>query len=89
MCNPRTREAEAGGTAIQGWPGLDSEFQASQEFITRLCQKKEGKGKRKKEEKEEEEEKEGRRGGEDKTKKKKKKELKIQSLTPTIRWSRI
>lgn len=51
MCNPRTREAEAGGTTIQGWPGLDSEFQASQEFITRLCQKKEGKGK-----------KEGRRG---------------------------
>lgn len=65
---------------VQGWPGLDSEFQASQGFITRLWKKK--KGRREKKRGEEKEEKK-------KTKKKEKKEYEVQSLVSTTRWSRI
>lgn len=65
---------------VQGWPGLNSEFQASQGFITRLWKKK--KGRREKKRGEEKEEKK-------KTKKKEKEEYEVQSLVSTTRWSRI
>lgn len=66
---------------VQGWPGLDSEFQASQGFITRLWKKKK---KERREKKKGEEKKEKK-----KTKKKEKKEYEVQSLVSTTRWSRI
>ena len=38
--NPSTQEAEAGGSGVQGQPGLYSEFQDSQGYIMRPCLKK-------------------------------------------------
>jgi hypothetical protein len=35
--NPSTGEAEAGGSHFQGQPELHSKFQASMDYIARLC----------------------------------------------------
>ena len=39
--DPSTQEAEAGGSLwVRGQPGLQSEFQSSQDYTVRLCLKK-------------------------------------------------
>jgi hypothetical protein len=57
ICNSSSQEAEAEGAQVQGWSGLNSEFQDSLACILISCLKKKKKGGR------EEERKEGKKEG--------------------------